>query len=106
MRIAEMHWYASWHKRSEKVVINRVEVLAEARVLFFELLAVVPLLERLVNIVLANLKHRFGISASRFLQAPGRRVVKADTAGTGARILLLEVVTSLETGIGRSLAVE
>ena len=76
------------------------------RVLFLELLAIVPLLKRLMHVVLANLKHSFGIGATCLLQAPGRGVVEAETAGARARVLLLEVVAHLETREGLSLTPE
>ena len=92
--------------RSEEIVVDLVEIGAELRVLFLELLAIVPLLKRLMHVVLANLKHSFGIGATCLLQAPGRGVVKAETTGARARVLLLEVVAHLETREGLSLTPE
>ena len=92
--------------RSKEIFVECVQIRAEAWVFLPELLVFVPLLKRLVDFVLTNLKHGFGICSACLLQAPSRRVIKAETAGAGARILLLEVIAHLETREGLSLAPE
>ena len=76
------------------------------RVLLLERSVLSPLIERCGDVVTANVKHGLGVSTAGLLQAPRRRVVEVEATSARARVPLLEIVASLEAGIGFKLSVE
>ena len=65
-----------------------------------------PLLERLMDVIASNLKHVLGVLTTSFLEAPGRRIAEVEAAGPGTIVVLLEVVSDINAGIGSFLPIE
>ena len=72
--------------------------------LLLKLLVCKPLLETLVDLILSDIEHSFGVLAASLLQAPSRRVVKVklavDMAAMVTKLGPLEVVALLNIWVG------
>ena len=90
----------------EESGVSLVQVASEGGVLLPEIPIGLPLLESLGDAILADSKHVLSVLTAGLLQAPGRRIVEAETTSSRARVLLLEVIARFNAWVSRSLCVE
>ena len=90
---------------AKESVVDGVEVVTEERILLDKFLVRAPLFKSVSDVLMADLKHSFSISATSLLEAPGGRVVEVKIAWQilGTVRPLLEVVAHVETRVSFSL---
>ena len=81
------------------MIVDRVEVVTEVRILLRDTFIGVPLIKFLADILTAYVKHGFGVGTSLLLQAPGCRVVEVQTTSTWTATALLEVVADVDARV-------